>query len=59
MKKEKIVPDTNLFTPLMNSIGFVNHHIMYLNNSKFFAGVIMILLNIGSKFISIQFRRST
>jgi hypothetical protein len=32
---------------------------MYLNNSKFFAGVIMILLNIGSKFIAIQFSRST
>jgi hypothetical protein len=32
---------------------------MFLNNSKFFAGVIMILLNIGSKFISIQFSRST
>jgi hypothetical protein len=32
---------------------------MYLNNSKFFAGVIMILLNVGSKFIQIQFSRST
>jgi hypothetical protein len=32
---------------------------MFLNNSKFFAGVIMILLNIGSKFIAIQFSRST
>jgi hypothetical protein len=32
---------------------------MTLNNSKFFAGVIMILLNVGSKFITIQFSRST
>jgi hypothetical protein len=32
---------------------------MFLNNSKFFAGVIMILLNVGSKFIAIQFSRST
>ena len=32
---------------------------MYLNNSKFFAGMIMILLNIGSKFITIQFSKST
>ena len=50
---------TNIFTPLLNGMGFFNHHIMYLNNSKFFAGVIMILLNVGSKFISIQFSRST
>ena len=32
---------------------------MYLNNSKFFAGVVMILLNVGSKFIAIQFSKST
>lgn len=47
---------TNIFS---ESIGFVHNHVMFLNNSKFFAGVIMILLNVGSKFISIQFSRST
>ena len=41
------------------SIDFINNHIMFLNNSKFFAGVVMILLNIGSKFITIQFSKST
>lgn len=50
---------TTIFTPLFNGLSYVNHHIMYLNNSKFFAGVIMILLNIGSKFITIQFSKST
>jgi len=50
---------TTIFTPLMNGIGFMNSHIMYLNNSKFFAGIIMILLNVGSKFIAIQFSKST
>lgn len=50
---------TTIFTPFFNSISYMNHHIMYLNNSKFFAGVIMILLNIGSKFIQIQFSKST
>jgi hypothetical protein len=44
---------------LYDSIAFVHNHIMFLNNSKFFAGVVMILLNIGSKFISIQFSKST
>jgi len=34
-------------------------HISYLNSSKFFAGIIMIMLNVGSKFISIQFSKST
>ena len=50
---------TTVFTPLFNSISYINHHILYLNNSKFFAGVVMILLNIGSKFIQIQFSKST
>lgn len=48
-----------IFTPLLNGLSHFNHHIMYLNNSKFFAGVIMILLNVGSKFIQIQFSKST
>jgi hypothetical protein len=50
---------TTIFTPLFNGISYLNHHVMYLNNSKFFAGVIMILLNVGSKFITIQFSKST
>jgi hypothetical protein len=38
---------------------YINHHVLYLNNSKFFAGIIMILLNVGAKFITIQFSKST
>ena len=41
------------------SIDFMHNHIMFLNNSKFFAGVVMILLNVGSKFIAVQFSKST
>lgn len=44
---------------LNDSLAFAHNHIMFLNNSKFFAGVVMILLNVGSKFISIQFSQST
>ena len=42
-----------------NTLEFIHNHILFLNNSKFFAGIIMIMLNIGSKFIAIQFSRST
>jgi hypothetical protein len=48
-----------MFNIIPNSINFIHNHIMYLNSSKFFAGIIMILLNLGSKFIAIQFSRST
>jgi hypothetical protein len=44
------------FTDLLK---YINEHIMFMNNSKFFAGIIMILLNVGSKFITIQFSKST
>ena len=44
---------------MINALRYIHEHIMYLNNSKFFAGVVMILLNVGSKFIAIQFSKST
>jgi hypothetical protein len=51
--------NNTIFTFLNYIVNFVNIHVTYLNNSKFFAGVVMILLNIGSKFITIQFSKST
>jgi len=48
-----------MYNLIYEPIAFVHNHIMFLNNSKFFAGVVMILLNVGSKFISIQFSKST
>jgi len=48
-----------MYNIFFNSIAFIHNHILFLNNSKFFAGVVMILLNIGSKFIAIQFSKST
>ena len=56
---EQIGGKTTIFTPLFNTISYINHRVMYMNNSKFFAGIIMILLNVGSKFIQIQFSKST
>ena len=47
---------TNVFS---NMFEYIHNHILFLNNSKFFAGIVMILLNIGSKFISVQFSKST
>jgi len=47
---------SNIF---MDAINYLHNHVLYLNNSKFFAGVVMILLNVGSKFIAIQFSKST
>jgi len=49
----------SFFAPFFDAIKYANHYVMYLNNSKFFAGIVMILLNIGSKFITIQFSQST
>ena len=56
---KNITGGASIFDSFLNGISNVNNNIMYLNNSKFFAGVIMILLNIGSKFITIQFSKST
>jgi len=67
MVTDKIINEKNIHekmiggqtNPFTSGIGYINDHIMYLNNSKFFAGIIMILLNVGSKFITIEFSKST
>jgi len=47
---------------LMQGYAFIenlNSGVMSLNSNKFFAGIIMILINIGSKFITIKFSKSS
>ena len=44
---------------IIRPFSFFHDHVMFLNNSKFFAGIVMIMLNVGSKFITIQFSKST
>jgi hypothetical protein len=38
--------------------GNINQHLASLNNSKFFAGLVMIMLNIGSKYITIELSKT-
>jgi hypothetical protein len=53
----------NVFTlfqhKLYEFLMYINEHVMYMNSNKFFAGIVMIILNIGSKFITVQFSKST
>ena len=56
MKTKTVIAQPSGFSFVMD---FIHNHVMYLNNSKYFAGVVMILLNVGSKFISVQFSKST
>lgn len=59
-KKPKTLDNNNtILQPLWDILHAVNNNVMHLNNSKYFAGVVMILLNVGSKFITIQFSKST
>jgi hypothetical protein len=37
---------------------YMNTKIGYLNDSKFFAGLIMIMLNIGSRYITVKFSKT-
>jgi hypothetical protein len=43
---------------VMNVGTILHNNIMSLNNSKYFAGIVMILLNVGSKFVPISFSKS-
>ena len=39
-------------------ISEVFNYLGYLNNSKFFAGLVMIMLNIGSKYVTVELSKS-
>ena len=58
-KNKNIKENSGGVSVITNSLSYVNQHIIFLNNNKFFAGIVMILLNIGSKFIMVEFSKST
>lgn len=53
MKKEK-----NAIHHISNLFYYLNDRIHAVNNSKFFAGLMIILLNISSKFVSIKLSKT-
>jgi hypothetical protein len=58
-KDKNIKEQSGGFSSVTNTLNYINQHVIFLNNNKFFAGVVMILLNIGSKFIMVEFSKST
>lgn len=43
---------------ILDLLKFIHGRLLSLNNSKFFAGIIMIILNIGSKYITIKLSKT-
>lgn len=43
---------------MVNILSSIHKGILSLNNNKFFAGLIMLILNLGSKFITVKFSAS-
>lgn len=41
-----------------NMFAYVNDHVSAINNSKFFAGIMIIILNISSKFVTVKLSKS-
>ena len=39
-------------------VNVMHNNIMSLNSSKFFAGILMLVINIGSRYVTIQFSKS-
>ena len=56
--KKKQTNNLQIEIPTPSFFEKMHLNILNLNSSKFFAGVIMIMLNVGSKFIPIQFSKS-
>jgi len=44
---------------ITRAAGLMHENIISLNNSKYFAGIVMIMLNLGAKVVSVNFSNST
>ena len=58
MKKSKNKSGGKISTKKFGMFALMMMYLGRLNNSKFFAGLVMILLNIGSKYITIKISKS-
>ena len=56
--KIKRLQESNIFKELMNLVYYVNYHIGTINESKVFAAIILIVLNITPKFVEINLSKS-
>lgn len=58
----KKAKSTDVMTELMNiateMFNYLNNHVMNINNSKLFAGLMIIILNISSKFVTIRLSKT-
>lgn len=57
-KSFKWEPSKTWSGAIQNLFAYTNHHIMAMNNSKIFAGIIIIVLNISSKFVTIKLSKT-
>lgn len=48
-----------MFDTLLSAFQFIHYPVLYLNTSKFFAAAIVLILNIASKYVTIQFSPTT
>ncbi len=51
-------PAKTLWGNVKNIVGFLNDKVYAVNNSKIFAGLIIILLNVSSKFVTIKLSKT-
>ena len=56
MRRKKSSTSTSAW--LLKLFGYVHGHVVTLNNSKFFAGIMIILLNVASKFANFKLSKS-
>ena len=54
----KKIKNDNILDVFSNLFNYLNNHIMALNNSKIFAGLMIVTLNISSKFVTFKLSKS-
>lgn len=58
MKKNKIIKTDNFWKPVEDALNIFHNNVQVINSSKIFAGLMIIILNISSKFVTIRLSKS-
>lgn len=59
MEKEASIPTLSFKTlSFMSLLTYLRHHFAHLNNSKYFIGLVLMVMNIGSRYVTIKLSKT-
>jgi hypothetical protein len=57
-KSNKNVNETSFMTAAQNMLNYLHNHVLAMNQSKIFAGIMIVIINIASKFVTFKLSKT-